>query len=137
MRFIIITASVAVLVVLGTLLPSFLSTSDREQKQYQDDLVEIFGNFDIGDTYDDVLRAYWKVDSPFLRFHPTRATDWSISSPFALGRENWRILIDFENSRVNQAVIRDDNGTRPHWAPDDKKSNKPVDPTGEAPVVHR
>ena len=98
--------------------PDFINTHGSNASN-RATLIKVRENIRIGDSYENVLRAYWQHRSPDLRLDPVNPQLWLVSMPNEIFAKDWVMYIDFSDGRVSVIRVRTSDGPPPSDAPED------------------
>ncbi|MEK7706740.1 MAG: hypothetical protein AAB380_01935, partial [Verrucomicrobiota bacterium] len=69
-------------------------------------LLQLYEAIEIGESYTEVLSAYWQYRRDELRLFAERSTEWIIKMPFELGATDWTLFVEFQDGRVSAVRVR-------------------------------
>lgn len=96
-------------------------TTHADNAVNRDAMREIHAQLELGDSYQDVLDAFWGQGESELRIATRHPEQWRISMPRELGASDWEMNISFGSGKVSAIEVRTAEGRFPEDGPIAKK----------------
>ena len=87
-------------------------------------LLQLRDAIDLGASYSEVLAAYWRLRTIYLRLGVEDPATWVVSTPLEFLVTNWEMFIEFRDGKVTAVRIRTAKGNPPKDGPTDKQEQK-------------